>query len=112
MCLSFWSEEGVNCPTIICSTCGKPIKDARKAIIVSPNLAGNPVSHATGVYHKGQCDPGKQAAPYWDELSVYLRQLLCNLKLGEIVSSGRKRQLVIDLPEPNGFTEIRGGPHW
>ena len=103
MYLSFWSEEGVNYPTIICSACGKPIKDARKAIIVSLDLGGNPISHATGVYHKGQCDTGKQAAPYWDELSVYLRQLVCNLKLGEMMSSGKKGQLVIDLPEPNAY---------
>ena len=33
MCLSFYSERGVNYPTLICTACGEPIKDARKAIM-------------------------------------------------------------------------------
>ena len=112
MNLASLSEKGANYPTLICDACGEPIKDARKAIITWDDLAGKPISYATGIYHKVRCDPGHRIERYSDELSSYMGQLVCNLKIGNKVTNGTKRQLVIDLPEPDDFTEVIGRPNW
>ncbi|MFC1872489.1 hypothetical protein ACFLYV_02070 [Chloroflexota bacterium] len=110
--LKQYSEKGVNYPVIICEGCQRPIKDASKAIITFQDLVGNPFNESRGVYHKVTCDPGNQAEPYSGELSNYLRRLIANVRLGKIVTDGNGRQLVIDLPEPDGFTEMLGNPDW
>ena len=112
MSFGTYSEKGVNYPILICDSCHLPIKDASSAIITFPNLGGNPLDEANGIYHKGKCDPGNRVKPYSNELAAYLRQLACNLKIGELVTADTKRQLVINLPEPNGFAEISGNPDW
>lgn len=105
-------EEGVYYPTLICDACGEPIKDARKAIITWGELADKTISYATGIYHKVRCDPGHKIERFSDELSSFMRQLVYNLKIGNRVTNGTERQLVIDLPEPDDLTEVIGRPNW
>lgn len=107
-----YSKEGVNYPILICNTCLMPIKDIRLAIITFNDLVGHPISYATGIYHKGECDPGSKMQPYSDELSSYLRQLICNVRLGEIIQREGKRQLVIEVPEEDDLIEVHGKLIW
>ena len=112
MGLSEYSYKGSNYPVLTCDTCDKPIKDIRLAIIAFNNLFGNPILHAAGIYHKGKCDPGNKVFDYSDELVQYTRKLIVNQRLGKIVVNGSKRQLIIDIPEPDNLTEVIGKLPW
>ena len=108
MGLSCYSEKGIDYPILTCDKCGRPITEAWGAIVITQKPYRDPIVNISGIYHKGKCDPGNKICPYSEELSRYLRQLVCNLHIGEIVKNGSKRQLVIDIPEPDGFLECRG----
>ena len=112
MGMSVYTDKGINYPVLTCDTCGEAIKDVRRAMITIPELCGTPIVPSSGLYHKGHCDPGRTAYRGWDELSTYMRQLICNLRLGEIVTDGSRRQLVIDLPELDGLSECGGPQPW
>jgi len=113
MNLASFTEKGIDYPTLICDACGEPIKVARKAIITFPvDLFSKPMSYANGVYHKVRCDPGHQVRPYSEELSSYMKRLICSLRIGRIVANGEERQLVIDLSEFDDVMEGIGQPNW
>jgi len=50
--------------------------------------------------------------PYSDELSSYLRQLICNVRLGEFIQCEGQRQLVIEVPEEDDLIEVHGKLIW
>lgn len=113
MVLAFYNAKGNSYPVLICDTCGKPIRDTQKAIVLSDGLLDEkPIEHVKGIFHKGQCDPGKEVYRYSTELSQYMRQLVYNLHIGKKVLSGSTRQLVIDLPEPDDVLEVVSKQPW
>ena len=112
MGFSDYTMRGVIYPILTCDTCGKPIKDARLATIGFPDIIGDPISHATSIYHNGKCDPGHEVCPGSYMLLTYLQHLVWNLPIGKKVVDGQKRQLIIELPEPNDMTDVPGKLPW
>ena len=112
MGLSSYSKKGVDSPILTCDSCGKSIWHVRLAIITFPELSGHPVSNASGIYHKGKCDPSSSVTPYSEELAEYMPELMWNIGIGEKQISGSKRRLVIEMPEPDAIMNGISKPPW
>jgi hypothetical protein len=112
MKIAQYSDKGNNYPVLICNGCGKPIKNAKMALITFKELAGNSLNSVTGVFHKGECDPGNHVSLYSDELEYCIVQLVFNIKIGRIITQGNKRQLIIDLPDEDGVSTIYSNLVW
>lgn len=97
MGLSRITQQGSNYPIITCDACGKPIKDIRRAIITFSDTIGKPVNYCTGMYHKGECDPGDKMQPHSQELETSIQQLIWNLGIGKKITDGHKWWLVVEM---------------
>lgn len=110
MGLSVYFGENIT-PIITCDTCGKPIKDIRKSMVGIPRLFGQG-TEPVYVFHKGECAPSREEYPNCEELHRFMRHLLGNIRLGRLAIADSQRQIVVDVPEPDGLSECVSNLPW
>lgn len=113
MGLSVYSKDGIRYPIFTCDSCGKPITDARLAVVTYPVLSGSQTSRIScGIHHKGECDPGNNVHPNSEELTCYIQQLAWNYGVGKKEVNESKRRLVIEMPKADGTLICITKPPW